>query len=43
MQRMADDPDTQRWWDICMPLQEPLESRAQGDWWAMMEEVFHSD
>ena len=43
MQIMADDPNTQRWWDICMPCQEPLESRKEGDWWAMMEEVFHND
>ena len=43
MQKMADDPNTQRWWDICMPCQEPLESRKEGDWWAMMEEVFHND
>jgi L-rhamnose mutarotase len=41
MKRMADDPDTQRWWDIMKPLQEPLESRAEGDGWAMMDEVFY--
>ncbi len=43
MAKMAADPDTQRWWDICMPLQEPLESRKEGEWWANMEEVFHVD
>ena len=43
MQRMAEDPNTQRWWDVCMPCQQPLESRKEGEWWAMMEEVFHSD
>lgn len=43
MQRMAADPDTRRWWDICMPCQEPLESRRDGEWWAMMDEVFHHD
>jgi L-rhamnose mutarotase len=43
MQRIAADPNTQRWWDICMPCQEPLESRRDGEWWAMMDEVFHHD
>lgn len=41
--RMAADPRTQEWWDICMPMQEPLETRKEGEWWAMMEEVFHHD
>ncbi len=43
MAKMAADPATQRWWDVCMPLQEPLESRKEGEWWANMEEVFHLD
>ena len=41
--KMAADPKTQEWWDICMPCQEPLETRKDGEWWAMMEEVFHHD
>ncbi|WP_306117651.1 MULTISPECIES: L-rhamnose mutarotase [unclassified Roseitalea] len=41
--RMAADPRTQEWWDICKPMQVPLETRKQGEWWAMMEEVFHHD
>ena len=43
MQRMADDPDTQRWWDVMMPMQQPVEGRAPGAWWAVMDEVFHTD
>jgi L-rhamnose mutarotase len=39
--RMAADPTTQKWWDLCMPCQAPLEDRAEGEWWADMEEVFH--
>ena len=31
---------TKRWWDLCMPCQRPLESRGEGEWWAMMEQVF---
>lgn len=41
--KMAADPETQRWWDVCMPCQAPLETRKQGEWWAMMEDVFHLD
>jgi L-rhamnose mutarotase len=43
MAKMAADPETQRWWDIMKPMQEPLETRAAGEWWADMEEVFHAD
>ena len=41
MAKMAADPETQRWWDVCMPCQKPLETRQEGEWWANMEEVFH--
>ena len=43
MTKMAADPETQRWWTFCEPCQQPLESRAEGEWWATMEEVFHLD
>lgn len=43
MARMAADPVTQRWWDVCKPCQQPLETRADGEWWANMQEVFHCD
>jgi L-rhamnose mutarotase len=43
MDKMAADPVTQRWWDVCKPCQEPLETRSEGEWWADMEEVFHHD
>ena len=43
MAKMADDPMTQEWWDIMMPIQQPLDTRAEGEWWADMEEVFHTD
>lgn len=41
MQKMAADSITQAWWKITDTLQEPLETRADGEWWATMEEVFH--
>jgi L-rhamnose mutarotase len=43
MARMAADPTTQKWWEVCKPCQEPLPDRAEGQWWADMEEVFHCD
>jgi L-rhamnose mutarotase len=41
--RMAADPKTQEWWSICMPMQVPLATRREGEWWASTEEVFHCD
>ena len=43
MRKMADDPKTQEWWAIMIPMQVPLDTRAEGEWWADMEEVFHVD
>ncbi|WP_062467418.1 L-rhamnose mutarotase [Demequina maris] len=43
MQEIADDPETQRWWAVQMPLQRPLEDRADGEWWSTLPEVFHQD
>jgi L-rhamnose mutarotase len=43
MDRMAAHPKTQEWWAIMKPMQLPLETRKQGEWWAEMEEVFHTD
>ena len=43
MARMVADPKTQEWWSIMQPMQQPLETRAPGEWWAEMEEVFHTE
>lgn len=43
MAKMAADPETQRWWAVCKPCQRPLPTRKEGEWWADMEEVFHTD
>jgi L-rhamnose mutarotase len=42
MAKMAADPTTQKWWKMTDPCQEPLPTRAEGEWWARMEEVFHT-
>ena len=43
MAKMAADPETQRWWAVCMPCHEPFPDRAPGSWWADAQEVFHVD
>jgi L-rhamnose mutarotase len=43
MAKMAADPATQRWWALMKPMQEPVATRKEGEWWADMEEVFHLD
>ncbi len=43
MAKMAVDEATQRWWKITDPMQNALESCAEGEWWAPAELVFHTD
>ena len=40
---MAAHPKTKDWWALTDPCQTPFESRADGEMWAMMEQVFHHD
>jgi L-rhamnose mutarotase len=40
---IAADAETQRWWQLTDPMQEPLKAAAEGEWWAPAEEVFHLD
>jgi L-rhamnose mutarotase len=41
--RIAADPETQCWWQLTDPCQQPLETATEGEWWAPAEEVFHAD
>ncbi len=43
MAAMANAPRMKEWWAITETMQAPLETRAPGEWWAAMEEVFHQD
>lgn len=43
MARMAEDSATQKWWDLCNPLQSPVSDRAPGEWWMAIPEIFHTD
>jgi L-rhamnose mutarotase len=41
MAAMGRDPETRDWWKLTDPMQEPLETRKENEWWASMEEIFH--
>ncbi|MFI3289862.1 MAG: L-rhamnose mutarotase [Rikenellaceae bacterium] len=43
MAKMKTFPEVQRWWKLTDLCQKPVETAAEGDWWAPMEEVFHQD
>ena len=43
MARMAADPETRRWWKETDPCQSPIPTRAAGEFWSRMDEVFHAD
>ena len=42
MAAIAADPETQRWWAVQQPLQEPLEGQAAGQW-LELPEIFHTE
>jgi L-rhamnose mutarotase len=43
MAGMKDVPEMQDWWKITDPMQIPFDTRKPGEWWARMEDVFHTD
>lgn len=43
MQQVANDETTQRWWQHTAPCQEPIPTRNEGEWWALMQEVFYME
>jgi len=43
MAKMAADPATKDWWAINEPLQRPVSERQDGEWWAKIPEIFHTD
>ena len=40
---IAADAKTQAWWKLTDPCQTPFEDRKDGEWWSMLDEVFHTD
>lgn len=43
MEKIKHAPRMQEWWDITDPMQMRFETAKPGEWWASMEEVFHTD
>ena len=43
MAAMTADDATRHWWELTDPCQQPVESAAEGEWWAPMTELFHTD
>jgi L-rhamnose mutarotase len=43
MAALGAEPKTQEWWSVMEPMQAPLPTRADGEWWTTMHEVFHTD
>jgi L-rhamnose mutarotase len=43
MERMAADPEIQRWWAECKPCFEQIEEMPPGEVWAAMELVFFQE
>ena len=43
MMNMGQAPRMMEWWAITDPMQVPLGTRKDGEWWAEMENVFHAD
>ena len=43
MRRMAEDPETQRWWKIMDPMQTPMQGALPEEKWSPLREVFHVD
>jgi len=37
------DETTKEWWKLTDPMQEPLPTRKEGEWWAGMELLYNSD
>ncbi len=43
MKMLGEHPKVKEWLTLTDPCQVPLESREEGEWWSMMEEVYHLD
>jgi L-rhamnose mutarotase len=41
--KMKKDKTTQEWWKHTDPLQKPLPTKREGEWWSEWQEVFHHD
>ena len=42
MEKIKNAPRMREWWNITDPMQIPLDTRKQGEWWASTEQVFYT-
>lgn len=42
MAKMAKDEITKKWWTHTDPMQKPIPTCKEGQWWAELEEVFYT-
>lgn len=42
-EQMESYPIYQEWLSLNNPLQEPLPTRKEGEWWSFMNEIYHLD
>ncbi|HEY8499072.1 MAG TPA: L-rhamnose mutarotase [Clostridia bacterium] len=40
---IAEQPEMKRWREITDPCQTPVEGAKPGEWWKIMEEIFHME
>jgi L-rhamnose mutarotase len=43
MEKMKTYPCMQAWWKLTDPCQKAVDSAKKGEWWSIMEEVFHQE
>lgn len=43
MAAVAAAPRMREWWDVMEAMQRPVPTRAEGEWWKTLPEVFHLD
>ena len=43
LEKMKAVPRMRDWWKITDPMQVPFDTRRKDEWWAQMENVFHTD
>jgi len=39
-ERMGEEAIMKKWYSVCGPCQQPLDSKKDGEWWATMDQVF---
>ena len=43
LEKMKAVPRMRDWWKITDPMQVPFDTRRKDEWWARMDNVFHTD